>query len=272
MPATPGPGLTGAARSPVIARGPRRNRAVLLGTLLLIIGASWAYLLSGAGMAGGMEGMMIPAAPDWDLAHAAAIFAMWAVMMAAMMLPSATPMVLFYASISNTRLARGEGGNSPANFVAGYIAVWTAFSLAATALQFGLESASMLSAGMAATSVFLTGGVMIGTGLYQWSPWKRACLERCRSPLEFVLTNWREGSGGAFIMGLRHGAYCLGCCWMLMLLLFAGGVMNLAWIAGLTLVVLIEKLAPFGHWSRRITGLLLITWGTYVILMPGLRA
>lgn len=250
------------------ARPAWRNQGVLISSLLLVIAASWAYMLAGAGMSQDMGEMLMPVTPSsWSPGHAGAIFIMWSVMMAAMMLPSATPMFLFYATITQRRRSRGESGGSPAVFVLGYIAIWVTFSLAATTLQFVLESASLLSGMMAATSVYIAGAVMIGAGIYQWTTLKQTCLQHCRSPLEFVLSRWREGTRGAFFMGLQHGAYCLGCCWMLMLLLFVGGVMNLAWIAGLTLVVLVEKLAPYGHMSRRITGALLLAWGLLILLV-----
>ncbi len=142
----------------------------------------------------------------------------------------------------------------------GYV-VWAAFSLVAVALQFGLDQAALLSPMMNTTSRALAGAVLIGAGLYQWTPLKQACLRRCSSPLQFLMTEWREGRRGAFVMGLRHGGYCLGCCWVLMLLLFVGGIMNIAWIAGIAVFVLVEKLAPAGHWIGRGAGVALILWG-----------
>ena len=146
-------------------------------------------------------------------------------------------------------------------FTAGYVLVWAAFALVAVGLQFGAEKAAVLSPMMEMTSTVLAGALLIAAGLYRWSSLKQACLRRCRSPLEFVMTQWREGVRGALVMGLKHGAYCLGCCWLLMLLLFVGGIMNLSWIAGLALFVLIEKTAPAGHWIGRAAGAGLIAWG-----------
>ena len=246
----------------------RRERAIVVACLLLVAAASWAWLLSGAGTMEEMDGMLMPmSSGPWTAGHAAVMLGMWAVMMAAMMLPSATPMVLFYAMIARRR-SQGRPGASAAMFTAGYIAIWAAFSVGATALQFGLERAALLSPMMETTSIALAGGVMIAAGLYQWMPFKQACLRRCRSPLDFVLENWRDGNAGALSMGFKHGLYCLGCCWMLMLLLFVGGVMNLAWIAGIALFVLVEKLAPAGHWIGRGTGVLLILWGAATWLAP----
>ncbi len=187
-------------------------------------------------------------------------------MMAAMMLPSAAPMILLYATIARRRSERGESATAAGVFAFGYLAVWSVFSLAATALQHELEKAALLSPMMEATSITLAGAVLIAAGLYQWTPLKQACLRYCRSPLDFLLAYWRPGAPGAFLMGLRHGAVCLGCCWLLMLLLFAGGVMNLAWIAGIAVFVLVEKLSPAGHWIGRAAGALLVAWGGATLL------
>lgn len=240
----------------------RRERLVVVGGLLAVIGLSWAYLLAGAGTMQEMGDMLMPmSSGPWDMSHAFVMLAMWTVMMAAMMLPSAAPMILLYGTIARARSARGEEVAGSAVFTAGYVAVWAAFSLAAVALQYALEAAALLSPMMESSSVVLAAAILVMAGVYQWTPLKQACLRHCRSPLEFVMTQWREGRRGAFVMGARHGAYCVGCCWMLMLLLFVGGVMNLVWIAALAAYVLVEKLSPAGHWVGRATGLLLIGWG-----------
>ena len=241
----------------------QRDRLLVVLGLVAVIIAAWAYLLAGAGMSmHEMNGMLMPMRSEpWTIGYAALVLAMWAVMMAAMMLPSAAPMILFYGTIARARRARGELAVGSGVFAGGYLLVWAAFSLAAVGLQFGAEQAALLSPMMEMTSIGLSGALLIAAGLYQWTPLKQACLRRCRSPLEFVLTQWREGMRGAFTMGLKHGAYCLGCCWLLMLLLFVGGVMNFGWIAGLALFVLIEKLAPAGHWIGRAAGAGLIVWG-----------
>ena len=213
--------------------------------------------------------MLMPmSSGPWTAVHALLVLAMWAVMMAAMMLPSAAPMILFHAAIARRRSERGESASVATSgaFAFGYLVVWAAFSLAATALQFGLERAALLSPMMETTSVALAGAVLIAAGLYQWTPLKQACLRYCRSPLDFVLTQWRPGARGAFLMGLRHGAVCVGCCWVLMLLLFVGGVMNFAWIAGIALFVLVEKLGPASHWTSRAAGALLMAWGCATLL------
>ncbi len=240
----------------------QRDRVLLLGGLAAAIALSWLYLLHGAGMEmESMGDMLMPMpAQSWSPAHAALMFAMWAIMMMAMMLPSAAPMFLLYTSLARRR-DTSQGPASTLMFALGYIAVWLGFSLVAMGLQWALDAAALFSPMMQMTSVALAGVVLIGAGLYQWTPLKQACLRQCRSPLDFVLAHWRTGARGAFEMGVRHGTYCLGCCWVLMLLLFVGGVMNVAWITGIAAVVLVEKLAPAGHWISRLVGGALIVWG-----------
>jgi predicted metal-binding membrane protein len=240
----------------------RREQAPVVAALLLVLMASWAYLWTGAGTMTQMGDMLMPmSSGPWTAAHATVMLTMWVVMMMAMMLPSAMPMILLYASIARGYRAKGQDVGSVAVFVSAYALVWATFSVAATALQFALERLAVLSPMMALSSTAVAGALLIAAGVYQWTPWKQACLRHCRSPLEFVLTQWRAGIWGAFEMGLRHGAYCLGCCWMLMLLLFVGGIMSLGWIAGLALLVLVEKLAPLEGWSSRGVGLVLVAWG-----------
>ena len=151
-------------------------------------------------------------------------------------------------------------------FACGYVLVWTGFSLATTALQFGLDRAGALSETMATNSAALAGVVLIVAGGYQWTPLKQACLRHCRSPLAFLLRRWRQGAWGAVTNGMRHGLFCLGCCWMLMVLLFVGGLMNLLWIAALALLVLIEKTLPWGGRMSRVTGAALVGWGTVTLV------
>lgn len=241
----------------------RRDRIVIVGGLLGIIVLSWAYLLAGAEMdMETMSGMLMPrTSPVWTPGYFALTLTMWAVMMAAMMLPSASPMLLLYEKIAR---ARGEDSRTigPTSlFGLGYFFVWAEFCVAAVALQYGLDKARLLSPMMETTSVGLAGALLVLAGLYQWTPLKQTCLRHCRSPLEFITTQWRGGSRGAFTMGLRHGVFCLGCCWVLMLLLFVGGVMNVVWIAGIAAFVLVEKTAPAGPWLGRIVGVALVAWG-----------
>jgi predicted metal-binding membrane protein len=208
----------------------RRDRLVVIAALAAVVALAWVYLLIGAGMSHHVMGMpMTHQRAMWTPGYVLVILAMWAVMMAAMMLPSAAPMILLYGTIARRREAtEGVAVAGTGLFALGYVAIWVSFSLAAVALQFALEHAALLSPMMAVTNRLVAGGVLIAAGLNQWTPLKQACLRRCRSPLEFLTTEWREGPRGVFVMGLRHGTYCLGCCWMLMLLLFVGGIMNMA--------------------------------------------
>jgi predicted metal-binding membrane protein len=207
------------------------------------------------------EGMSPMQIPIWDFGYFWMMFLMWAVMMVGMMLPSVTPMVLIYAGVARKSAAQGMPVAPTGAFVSGYIAIWLIFSLFATLAQWGLDQATLLSPMMVSNSVSLGAALLIAAGIYQWLPIKDKCLHHCRSPVHFITTHWRPGSIGAFKMGLSHGAFCLGCCWVLMALLFVGGVMNLLWIAAIALFVLLEKVLPFGDVSGRVMGLLMITAG-----------
>lgn len=240
----------------------RRDRLLVVCGLLLVVALSWTYLLSGAGMMQAMGDMLMPMSrAAWTLGDALVVLVMWAVMMAAMMLPSAAPMILLHATLARRSIEHGEPAIASAAVCVGYLTVWAVFSLVATTLQYGLEHAALLSPMMQTTSRVFAGVVLIAAGVYQWTPLKQTCLRHCRSPLDFVMAHWQPGTRGAFAMGLRHGTVCVGCCWLLMLLLFVGGVMNLAWIAGIALFVLVEKLGPAGHWTGRGAGALLVAWG-----------
>lgn len=242
-----------------------RDRWLMGGALAVTIALCWAWIVP---MARDMYGAMTgPSAwmmtERWDFTHLALLFAMWVVMMAGMMLPSAAPTLLLYASVIRKSPA---GERAPAHvyaFAGGYLFVWTAFSLAATVLQRVLASLLLLTPMMAARSRALGGALLIVAGLYQLTPFKRTCLESCRSPAAFIAQHWKRGVTGGFRLGLAHGIYCLGCCWALMLLLFAGGVMNLWWIGALTAFVLLEKIAPFGAQGGRLSGLLIIVMGLW---------
>lgn len=247
----------------VLIRLFRHDQAVVIAGLVLVIAIAWGYLLLGAGLEmpamAAMAGRMMRTAPAWTPAYAGLQFLMWAVMMAAMMLPSAAPVILLVAGIA--RRGAAPAAPSTALFALGYLAVWTGFSLLATAVQWGLHQAGLLSPRLAAGNAALAGAVLLAAGVYQWTPLKAACLTHCRSPLAFLMQHWRGGAFGGAVTGLRHGLYCLGCCAMLMALLFVGGIMNLVWIAGIALLVLIEKLLPWGGWTGRLCGLALILWG-----------
>jgi len=201
----------------------------------------------------------------WGAIELALCFAMWFVMMVAMMVPSAAPMLFAFHSLSRSRLGRERTGRRFAAFLLGYFFVWSAFSLLATGAQWGLHEAAIVTDLMTSASSTLDAVLLLGAGLYQFAPMKHVCLSRCRTPLGFLLTEWRDGTRGALVMGLRHGAFCVGCCWALMALLFVGGVMNLLWIAALGAAVLVEKVLPFGVMSARIAGLGMLAGGLWIL-------
>jgi predicted metal-binding membrane protein len=193
---------------------------------------------------------------------------MWWVMMIAMMTPSAAPFVLLYGLVMRRHSATGKAYVPTAILLGGYLAVWLVFSLCAATLQQLLQPGGLISSMMLwSKSSILSATVLAAAGLYQISPLKRACLTQCRGPVQFLTRYWRPGSNGAFLMGVQHGAFCVGCCWMLMALLFVGGVMNLVWIALLTLVVLIEKLSPAGASIGKLSGVLLLVWAVATLLV-----
>ena len=246
------------------------DRAAFTVLLILIPLACWWWIVV---MARDMYGPMTGASAwmmtlRWDARHVLLLWAMWAVMMAGMMLPSASPLLLMYGAA-----ARRYGGETGARawrriyaLAAGYIAIWALFSAGATLVQRILSTLLIVSPMMALTSRTATAATLALAGLYQLTPLKRACLSACQSPLSFMMYRWRWGSTGAFRMGLDHGIYCVGCCWALMLLLFAGGVMNLSVIVALTGLVALEKLVPFGGAAARVSGVALILAAAWMIV------
>lgn len=247
----------------------RRDRRIVLAGLAGIILAAWAYLFY---LARGMEGFA-PAgalhvvsgfAQTWGLVELLLLFVMWATMMVAMMVPSVAPLVLTFARAHRRRGGEGVGGSAAA-LLTGYLVLWMAFSVLATLAQWALHDAALLSPMMVSTSSVVAGGLLVGAGAFQLTPLKRACLVRCRSPVSLLMSEWRPGGRGTFLMGMRHGAYCVGCCWMLMALLFVGGVMNLLWVAAIAAFVLLEKVAPGGELIARVTGMALIVAGGALI-------
>jgi predicted metal-binding membrane protein len=207
----------------------------------------------------------LPPHTAWSFADLGAAAVMWGVMMIAMMLPSAAPMLLLFSSVQRKRRAQGEAVVPSGLFAAGYLLIWLAWSGLAAALQWALHGVFLLSSHLATTSALLGAAFLLMAGFYQFTPWKDACLVQCQSPLAFLLTKWRAGPRGALCMGLHHGAYCVGCCWALMGLLFVGGVMDLLWVAGLAGFVLLEKAIARGPWFSRMSGLALIVWALYVL-------
>ena len=277
----------------------KRDRYLMIAGISIVIIFSWTYILLGAGMgtsafeitnsSPGMSEMTVPEAGGdkvsltgiagalrsahnamthaavWTPGYATLMFFMWWVMMMAMMLPSASPVILLFAAVNRKQRALDAPYVPTAVFAAGYVIVWGGFSLLAAGVQWGLESAGILSAMMASTSALFGGIVLLAAGIYQLTPLKQACLRHCRSPVHYIADHWRPGSFGATQMGIEHGVFCLGCCWTLMALLFVGGVMNLYWIAGLAVFVLLEKTIPAGHRLGAVTGIGFILWGGWLV-------
>lgn len=297
------------AKSNLIEVALKRDRTLVILALVFIIGASWAYILTGAGMSmsafetsslhmalglGEKMPVEVPIAGDgvtlsmsddiargkakamddvmaamatpanWTFGYAWLMFIMWWVMMTAMMLPSATPMILLHARIYRSDKTRAGEARLPATaaFTVGYLLAWGLFSALAALLQWSFERTGLLSPMiMNSTSTLFAGAILLFAGVYQLTPIKRACLRHCRGPIQFLAHHWRPGVSGALHMGIHHGAYCLGCCWGLMAILFFGGIMNLYWIIGLALIVLLEKMLPLGPRLSTVTGALFIIWG-----------
>ncbi len=247
----------------------RRDRLIFVGGMAAVTVLAWVWLVMGAGMGmsaidmtamAGMDGWMMQPA-EWTPGYALLMFSMWWVMMAAMMLPSAAPVLLLYLRVARGGAARGRPIAPASVFAGGYLVAWGGFSLIATGLQWAMETARLMSPMLETTNVWLGAAILVAAGLWQLTPMKTVCLRHCRTPLGFLTGKWRAGALGAFRMGLEHGAFCLGCCWFLMALLFFGGVMNLYWIAGLAAFVLLEKTVPYGHWLGRAAGVGLLAWG-----------
>ncbi len=209
--------------------------------------------------------MAMPTGHSWSLLDFITMFAMWSVMMVAMMLPSATPLILLHGKINQKRQSQGRAKQPAAFLIGGYLLVWIGFSVLATLLNWGLHTGGLLTSMMGRVTPFLAGVTLLLAGIYQWTPLKNACLAHCRSPMEFLMAHWRKGRWGGVQMGFHHGLYCLGCCWLIMALLFVLGVMNLVWIAVLTTFVLAEKVVPQGHLLGRIAGLAMFAWGGWLI-------
>jgi predicted metal-binding membrane protein len=255
----------------------KRENAIVFVALLVLTLLAWLVLLAGAGsgmdpaaMSGWWLPLTLPAGESWTWtpSYWLIAFLMWAVMMVAMMLPSAAPVLLLYAMVLRHAESQGRSSTHPAAlaaFTSGYLTLWTLFGAVAVVIQFGLEKAGLMSVMMNSRSTVLSGTLLISAGLYQLSPLKAACLKHCRGPAAFLSAHWRPGVAGAWRMGLLHGAYCVGCCAVLMLLLFVGGVMNLVWIAGLTLFVAFEKFAPFGEAMSKAAAAALMVCGGLLI-------
>jgi predicted metal-binding membrane protein len=260
----------------------RRDSLVVAGALAVVTALAWSYVLwlaADMGM-GGMDmtgfrmipagmALMAPANAPWKAIEFAFVFAMWAVMMVGMMAPSAAPMILMYARVGRHALAAGKPFAATGWFAGGYLLAWTGFALAATFLQWVLEREALLAPEMATASGVLGGMVLIAAGVYQWTPLKDVCLTQCQSPLHFLMRHggFRNDVSGCLLLGLQHGAYCVGCCWVLMALLFVGGVMNILWIAAMAVLVLLEKVITVGRWIARLAGLVFIAAGTWMLFL-----
>jgi predicted metal-binding membrane protein len=197
----------------------------------------------------------------------AMLCAMWSIMMVAMMVPAVTPTVLMFTRLNRSRHHEHTPYGETGGFLGGYLILWTVYSLLAGLAQWALHSTGLISDVMVSTSKVLGGLLLVGAGVYQWTPLKNACLRHCRSPLSFLMTRWKNGAAGALWMGLEHGSYCVACCWLLMLLLFVTGVMNLLWMGAITALVLIEKISPAGPWVTRMSGALLAGWGAWMFAL-----
>jgi predicted metal-binding membrane protein len=244
-----------------------REYLIVVGGLAGIALAGWAYMLYMAWAMANMDkvSMWMPpvAAAPWSAWDYFMLFAMWATMMVAMMTPSTLPMVVMFTTLNRNRRGNRQSYTPTFVFVAGYLVAWTGFSVLATVAQWPLHNTGLLNPMMDSRSYLMSGGILILAGVYQWTPAKDACLHSCRSPLSFLMTEWRDGSRGALIMGIRHGIYCVGCCWALMLVLFAVGVMNMLWVMLIAVFVLIEKIVPAPGVVRLTSGLGLVVWGGY---------
>src|SRR5882762_10262417 len=238
----------------------KRDRLLVVAGLVGISLLAWGYMVyearamyhTGVCCCAGMK-MSGPDTDPWSTATLLPLFLMWAEMMVAMMIPSAAPMILTFAMVQRKRREQQRPFVPVGIFLLGYLIVWTGFSALAAVAQWALHAKALLSPLMVSTSPIFGSALLIVAGIFQWTPLKNACLAHCRSPLSFLMTDWREGKLGAFVMGLKHGAYCAGCCWFLMALLFVAGVMNILWIAVITVLVLVEKVTRAGPFFGRVT-------------------
>ncbi len=250
----------------------KRDRGIVLIALTGITLLAWGYMVfearamydTGVCCCAGLK-MSGPDTEPWSAGTLLPLFLMWGEMMVAMMIPSAAPMILTFAMVQRKRREQERPFVPTGIFLLGYLAVWIGFSAMAAVAQWILHGKAMLSPMMVSTSPILGGTLLIVAGIFQWTPLKQACLTHCRSPLNFLMTDWREGKLGAFVMGLKHGAFCTGCCWFLMALLFVAGVMNVWWIAIIAVFVLLEKVAPKGLFAGKVAGVFLAAWGVWMM-------
>jgi len=248
----------------------KRDRLIIISGLFIIALLSWLYIIYLYKQMVYMDMnalfFAMPMTPTWTYIDFILLFLMWLVMMIAMMTPSVSPLVLIFATINRQRKQQDHPFINAAFLMAGYFLVWTAFSLAATVLQWWLQQMSLLNPDMKTTSKILGSIILIAAGIFQFTPLKQACLTHCRTPLNFVLQHWKEGKHGALRMGIESGTYCLGCCWMLMVLLFVTGIMNLLWVSIIALFVLVEKILSQIKWIPYFAGTVLILYGIVILI------
>jgi predicted metal-binding membrane protein len=246
-----------------------RDKVIIYGGVFLVSLVGWVYMFY---MGWAMENMdlvdmwMPPMGGTraWDVYDFWMLFVMWAVMMVAMMTPSVVPMVMMFATINKGKQKKGLPYAPTFIFLSGYLVAWALFSIVASAIQYPLHVSGLLNPMMNSRSYLLSGGILVLAGLYQWTPLKDACLTECRSPLSFLMTSWKEGHWGALRLGVHHGLYCIGCCWALMAVLFAVGVMNMLWVLLITIFVVLEKIGPVSsRYLRAVTGLIMVIWGGF---------
>ena len=267
---------------PIDASVVRRDRVVIVLAVALLTALAWGYLLrlsadmnmgcmdmTGLRMIPSGMGLMMPAEMPWRAMEFAFVFVMWTVMMVGMMTPSAAPMFLMYARVGRQTGAQSKSLSATVWFAAGYFLVWVAFALFATLVQWALERTALLDFTMASTDNVLGGFVFIAAGLYQWSRLNDLCMAQCQKPFEFVMRHggYRRDAPGCVMLGLRHGAYCVGCCWALMALLLVGGVMNVLWIVLLALLAFLERVTSMGRLIARLAGIVLVAGGAWLFSM-----
>ena len=256
----------------------RRDRGVVLTGLLSVAALGWAYMvylaldIRGGSVPGGMSAgagqMAMAQQMPWTAIDFGLMYLMRAAMMTAMLVPTAAPVILVFARVNRSKRNQGQPFVSTGVFLSGYLAVWAGFALFATLSQWGLHQATLMPSMMGSVTPALGGTLLIAAGIFQWTPLKYVCVNHCRTPMGFIMSEWREGHSGALGMGLKHGAYCLGCCWFLMGLMFVAGVMNLLWMAAIAAYILLEKVAPTGtraHLVTWATSLVLVGWGAWLL-------
>ena len=246
----------------------KRDRTIVLVGLALVTLLSWAYMVYWGWdlqcvELGARVGMRVPGVVG--LGDAVMLSVMWTVMMVAMMTPTAAPVLLAYNRVQRKRRRQHRPWVPTSVFLAGYLVAWAGYSLPAAGVQVLLHEFALLSSPMAAATPILGGVLLIVAGIFQFTPLKDQCLSHCRTPTQFLLSDWRDGRWGAFVMGLEHGWFCIGCCWILMALMFVAGAMNLLWMAAITVFVLLEKVAPKGDIVGRVGGVGMVAWGIWLV-------